>query len=190
MKQECKIISKGLYKESDFEDEILSVKQYVFVRENNKKYLMLRFLNNANFLINSFEFWIVQKNVDGTEIAETKVRIKDIYARPGETFSPEKCFLVKDKCTDFEIRFVVIKSGHYEYRFKNGEVFVRYPLETNWIYGDNDKNYTHQESKLNKKVRFTSLILWIAVLMIFVAMIWPLISDVLLPAVFEALESK
>ena len=146
---------------------------------------MLRFLNNEKFAINSFEFWIIQKNSDGVEIAESKVRIKDVYVRPGEIFSPEKCFLVKDKCVDFEIRFILVKSGKYEYRIKNGEVFVRYPLEANWKYLSTEKNYKHQISKFNKKVRYTSLILWGTVLMILVAMVSPLIFDILLPAIFK-----
>ena len=185
MKYDCKIISKGLYKDADAENNLLSVKQYVFVREKNKKYLMLRFLNNENFVINSFEFWIVQKNSDGVEIAQSKVKVKDIYARPGEIFSPEKCFLVKDKCVDFEIRLIVAKSGKYEYRIKNGEVFVRYPLEVNWKYLSSEKTYKHQKSKFYKKVRYTSLILWGTVLMILVAMVSPLIFDILLPAIFK-----
>ena len=185
MKHDCKIISKGLYKESDFDNGILAVKQYVFSREKNKKYLMIRFLNKANFIINALEFWIIQKNADGVEIGEIKVRIKDIYARPGEIFSPERCFLVKEKCSDFEIRFVAVKSGSYEYRFKNGETFVRYPIDKKWKYMSVEKNYTHQESKLTKKVRFTSLILGATVLIILIAMMSPLLFDVLLPALLD-----
>ena len=185
MKHEYKVISKGLYRETVETNEILAVKQYVFVREKNKKYLMLRFFNNAKFVVNSFELWIIQKNSEGFEIGQTKIRIKDIYARPGEIFAPERCFLVKDKCVDFDIRFIVIKSGNYEYRIKENETFVRYPLKAKWKYQSSEKNYTHQESKMNKKAGFTTLILWGAVITLLISMIWPFISDVLWPAVIE-----
>ena len=189
MKHEYKIISKGLYNETVDGKEILAVKQYIYVREKNKKYLMLRFLNNAKFIINSFEFWIIQKNSEGFEIGQNKIRIKDINARPGEIFAPEKCFLVKDKCVDFDVRFVVIKSGKYEYRIKNNESFVRYPLESSWKYQSREKKYTHQESKPRKKVKFTASILVATVVMIFIGMFWPLFSEVIWPAILEVIEN-
>lgn len=188
MRKDLKIIAKGLYDDSVEEGELLVVKQYIFARENGKKCLMLRFLNKSGFIINSFEFWLVQKNSDGVEIAEKKVRLNDILAKPGEIFSPEKCFVVKDKCVDFDIRFIVINSGKYEYRSKEKNTFVRYPIQTNWSYLSFERLYTLQKSKLKGKVRFTSLILVFAVLSTLLAVLWPFISDVLWPLFTRLME--
>ena len=97
--------------------------------------------------------------------------------------------MVKDKCVDFEIRFVFIKSGKYEYRVNKDQTFVRYPLDANWEYQAYEKNYTHQESKVKKKVRFTALILWSAVISLLVTMLWPFLSEVLWPAFVTSLEN-
>lgn len=188
MKKDLKIISKGLYSETA-ENPLLAVKQYIFARENGKKCLLLRFENKARFIINYFEFWLVQKNSDGVEIAKKKMSVNEINARPGEIFSPEKCFLVQDKCVDFDIKIVIAKSGKYEYRLRNGEIFVRYPMKSKWSYLASEKTYSLQYSKLNKRVSFTSLILIVAIISVLIAMVWPFISDFLWPAIQRAFES-
>ncbi len=183
MRSDLKIISKGLYKEPEDKDELVIVKQYIFARENGKKCLMLRFLNNSQTVLNSFEFWLVQKNSDGFEIAESKIKLNDICVRPREFFAPQKLFIVKDKCVDFEIKVIAVNSGKYEYRRKNKETFVRYSLTESWKYENVERQYPLQQSKLRFKVRYTSLILIGAVALVLVSMMWPFISDVIVPGV-------
>lgn len=189
MKSDLKIISKGLYKEPADKEALIVVKQYIFAREKGRKCLMLRFLNNSKTVITAFEFWLVQKNSEGMEIAETKIKVTDICAKAGEIFAPQKLFTVKDKCVDFDIRVVVVISGKYEYRRENGDTFVRYSLKETWKYEDFEKDYPLQQSKLAFKVRFVPIILMSAMLLVLVSMMWPFISDVVWPTVSNAVEN-
>ena len=188
MKRDLKIISKGLYKEPADKDELIIVKQYIFAREKGRKCLMLRFLNNSKTVVNSLEFWLVEKNSDGVEIAENKIKLNDICVKPGEFFAPQKLFMVKDKCVDFDIKVIVAKSGKYEYRRKNSETYVRYSFPEAWAYEDFDRFYPVQQSKLGFKVRFTSLILVGAIAMVAFAMMSPFIFDVIIPGIIDVFE--
>lgn len=188
MKSDLKIISKGLYKEPVDKDALIIVKQYIFARESGRKCLMLRFLNNSKSAINAFEFWLVQKNSEGFEIAESKIRLKDICVRPGEVFAPQQLFWVEDKCVDFDIKVIVVESGKYEYRRENGETFVRYSLGESWKYENFERSYPLQQSKLGFKVKYVPWILTSAILLVLIAMMWPFISEVLWPVVSNAVE--
>ena len=189
MKSNLKIISKGLYKESTDKDELIVVKQYVFARDNGRKCLMFRFLNNSKSVVHSFEFWLVQKNSEGIEIAENKMVVEDICAKPGETFAPQKIFMVDDKCVDFDIQVVVARSGKYEYRREGGENFVRYALKDIWKYDSIERSCPLQQSKLAFKVKYLPLILSGAMLLVLISMMWPFISDVIWPAITNAVEN-
>ena len=189
MRRDLQIISKGLYDKSNEDCTLIAAKQYIFARQKGKKILIIRFENLSNHRIEDMSFWLVQLNSDGVEIATNKIVLKDIGCAPKEIFSPNNCFYVDNKCVDFEIRMISVVSGGYEYLSKNGEGFVKYPLEESWAYTSSQSvsGYTYSKIK-NNRVKFSKAILIFALFLIVFAVIWPFFVNTVCPAIQNLLD--
>ena len=189
MSKKMHIVSKGLYRGEGEKNSLLDVNEYVFVRENGKKYLLLRFTNKSDFHITAMTFRLIQKNSDGREIGERKVSLTNLRCVAWETFSPEKGLLVDDKCADIDIKMISVVSGNYEYRSKNGESFVRYDFQDRKLKRIDKDPVCIQHSKLNRKVKFTGIILVLALVLTLVAIFTPIFTEYVIPAIFNAIKA-
>lgn len=189
MNGNVQIVSKGLYNGTVDIGSPICVKEYVFVREKGKKCLILRFLNESDIVVNSFNFKLVQKNSDGDVITESKIAVNCIAWRAGEIFTPNDCFFVNDKCVDFDVKVISVLSNCYEYKTEGGESYVRYPIQ-----GDNasrraKKGDIIQRSKMDRKVKFTAAILVLALLLICFALIWPFYNEEIRPVIENSIKT-
>lgn len=189
MKRDLQIISKGLYDKPNEDCALIAAKQYIFARQKGRKILIVRFENLSNHRIEDMSFWLVQLNSDGVEIASKKITLKSICCAPREIFSPNNCFYVDNKCVDFEIRMISVTSGGFEYLSKNGEGFVKYPLEESWSYASSQSVSGYKYSKIqNNRVKFSKAILILALFLIALAVIWPFFANTLCPAIADVLD--
>ena len=158
MNSNVQIISKGLYRGTIDKSFPVKVKEYVFARQDEKKSLLLRFFNDSQLNITAIHFWLVQKNSHGEQIGKEKISLEGIYCAQGAIFVPASGFFVDDKCADFDVEMISAFSGEYEYKTKNGEIFVQYPIEYEQTAVVKKRAHCVQHKKLNKKVKFSSAI--------------------------------
>jgi len=125
MKSVNQYISKGFYKYSQI-GNFISVKNYIFIRHNNKKCLLLRFLNETEYPINSFEYTVVQMDASGKILAKTKMSHRSISLDPGKTYTLSHAIVVDEYCSDFKILFSEVYSENYKYHVRDGEVIAHY----------------------------------------------------------------
>ena len=118
-------IAKGIYPYSQIEN-FISVKDYMFVRSDDKKCLMFRFSNNANYMITSLEFTIVQLDNSGKKISETRHKYEQLTIAPDAQFVPNEGIVVDERCHDFKIFFTEVRSDKYRYTVRHGKILVYY----------------------------------------------------------------
>lgn len=189
MNKKMLVVSKGLYRGEEDKTSPVSINEYVFIRDNGKKYLLLRFTNKSDLHITSMTFWLTQKNSDGRVIDEKKVVFDNIRCVAWEVFSPDKGILVDDKCADVDIKITSVISGNYEYRSKNGESFVRYLFKQNKRRRMDMLPFCTQHSKTDGKVKFSGAILILALVLIFVATFLPIFTDIVIPWIIEGIKA-
>ena len=182
------IISKGLYRGAVDKSFPIEIKEYVFSRRDDKKCIMLRFFNTLKFNVTGIHFWLVQKNSYGEFLRKEKIELDGICAEAGKVFAAETCFFVEEECSDFDVKMISAFSDNYEYRCENGEVFVRYSID---YYGKSEirkKVFCHQRKKLNRGVKYTSLILIAALLLVAFAFVLPFFIKEVCPLIKRGLE--
>ena len=118
-------LSKGFYQHTQVGNPV-SVKNYIFLRNNNKKYLLIRYANELDHTVHEMYMTLVQLDAAGKTITNTKLQYKDLQFLPGSTFAENAGILVDEKCTDFRVIIQKVISGQYEYSTYAGEPIVRY----------------------------------------------------------------
>ena len=192
MKLDLQIISKGLYKGDVDKAFPIEVKEYVFARKEGRKCLMLRFLNQSRLNVTGLNFWLIQKNFYGEQISKEKISLDNIESGTDKVFAPPFGFSVQDKCVDFEVQMISAFSGEYEYISENGECLVRYQLkEEKREIPKLSKNAERcvQYNKLDKKVKFATVILILAIFLIALAIIWPFFEKQVIPLINQGLQN-
>ena len=121
-------ISKGIYQYSQI-DRFISVKNYMLIRCENRKCLMIRFSNDADFTVNAMDLVISQLDSTGAVIEKTPVSYKGLSFSPGTVFVPDEGIVVDESCVNFKLQFVTVISGNYKYFVKNGKISVVYEKE-------------------------------------------------------------
>lgn len=119
------IISKGPYVHSQV-SKFLSVKQYIFLRKEDQKCLMIKFTNEMDFYINKIKIKLVQLNADGKTICTSTVDYGNASIAPGMEFTPLSRIVVDEKCVDFKVYIDYVDSGNYRYRIKRGKIVAYY----------------------------------------------------------------
>lgn len=132
-------IAKGIYRYSQIEN-FVSVKDYMIVRSDDNKCLMLRFSNDTNYTVTSMKFTIIQLDNSGKIISKKKHQYERLAFAPDAQFVPDEGIIIDERCHDFKISFSEVCSDKYIYAVKCGEISVYY---------DGDK--TKQSSKKTSK---------------------------------------
>ncbi len=144
-------LSKGFYQYAQIGNPV-SVKDYIFIRKDNKKCLLMRFTNNLEYLVNAMEFTVVQMDSAGNILENTKIQYRDILFVPGGTYAQPAGIVVKESCSDFKVIFSKIESGRYAYTASGGYPIVRYSRDAEKLeLGHESGTYiSHSEGKIRK----------------------------------------
>lgn len=118
-------ISKGYYKYSQMH-HFVSVKNYIFVHENNKKCLLLRFSNDFGYKVDAITFTLIQMNAIGEILGQSEVELHDMNLLPGGMYTPKQGMVVSDNCNDFKIEIKEVFSSHYRYTVRNRMIITEY----------------------------------------------------------------
>ncbi|MBQ8163200.1 MAG: leucine-rich repeat protein [Clostridia bacterium] len=119
------IISKGKYSYSQPEN-LISVKNYLFVRnEDGKKAVLLRMSNDRNEACARFGFALYQIDAKGKVIGEERFdSTESVSYKPSSHFAFDRQIIVSEKCTNFKIKLLYATYGEYSYKLENNEVTV------------------------------------------------------------------
>ena len=143
-------ISKGFYKYAQIND-FITVKNYIYLRQNEKKCLLLRFANDSDFTVDSLEFVLIQLDSNGKVISKNNVIYNDMKLKSGEMYVENSAILVDEYCSDFKVVILRVLSGEYVYTLKNGRVIVNYSLPERTLVGGRAKG---RKRKLKVKRAF------------------------------------
>ena len=86
------IIDKGFYNHTQNNDSV-HLKQYIITRENDKKCLLLRFLNISNLYIKGLEIVLTQYGFGGEILESAVVQLDKASAGPQDTFT-SRCGII------------------------------------------------------------------------------------------------
>lgn len=120
-------ISKGFYQYSQV-NNFITVKNYMFLREKGKKCLLIRFVNDSDFKVDSMEYTVVQLGAGGQVIDNIRVECKKMNLAPGEMYVSNESIVVDDYCSDFKVVFSRVCSGNYVYTVREGRAVADYTL--------------------------------------------------------------
>ena len=135
--KEDKLISKSEYSHPHVAS-FISAKQYMMYRYQGRKCLLIRFANEADYTVDSFEFQLVQLDSKGTILGEIKSKCENLHFAPGELFAMEKGIVVDDRCVDCRIHVIKAVSGKYLYTVNRGRVLsIHYVCDDEWKYVKN-----------------------------------------------------
>ena len=172
MQDEVQVLSKGLYRHAQLE-RFVTVKNYIFMRQNGKKCLLLRFYNDTEYDVNAIYFTVVQLDAAGNELERTSVACEQLKFRAGKYYAVKNALIVRELCNDFKIIFDEVSAGRYSYFVKDGRA-VAYFETASQRKAVNDGNVRFSESdavclSVKKKKRFRSkAAAWLAVLMLLI----------------------
>ncbi|MBE6588964.1 MAG: hypothetical protein E7643_02180 [Ruminococcaceae bacterium] len=116
---------KGQYKHEQTEG-FLMAREYIFLKENGKKCLLQRFLNETPREIQRVKFDLVELNMQGEVIKKTKLYYMNLAIKPGEYFSMPAGIVVSPECVDFKIARCTVCSEGYVWRVKRGKIQAYY----------------------------------------------------------------
>ena len=120
------IISKGKYLHTQ-PSQLIGVKQYLFVRDDDgKKKLLLRFENSRKESCSKFAFILYRLDVKGNILGEDRFESTEREYTGREIFAFDRMVDVEEKCTDFIVKMVYANYGDYTYHVENNEVSVSY----------------------------------------------------------------
>lgn len=178
--KEDRLISKSPYNYSQVSGFIV-VKQYMLVRTDGKKCVMLRFANEADYAVDYFDFTLIQLDSKGGIIEKTHVECNGLSFGAGNTYAMDKGIIVDEKCIDIRVQMESARSGNYRYTVSGGRrVVAHYDCEETWKYlsatdvaADLKKNKQFSELNSRKKerhpyafIRFVAIVTVLVVLLV------------------------
>ena len=161
MSAEKQSITKCHYRYSQI-NNFISVKDFMFVRENGNNHLLIRFCNYSNYTINALTFTVTELDASGKTLGEFTVCEEFLEMSPGSTYTPEAGFKVHSDCCDCKITIRRAQSGNYIYRTQGKSIITDYakPREKiieNEITTKNPKLF-YISSNRSKKAKASSLL--------------------------------
>ena len=123
--QDYHVVSKGTYNDFKFND-FVSVKQYLLVKEKNKKYLLLKFGNDAKETVSGLRLTVKEFDVRGNCLGAKKVVWDEVNGKAGSKFLGKEKILLEDSCVEVKISLDSAVFGDYVYSVKGKELVVTY----------------------------------------------------------------
>ena len=121
-------ISKGFYQHTQKSD-FVSVKNYIFLHQPNKQYLLIRFSNDSDFKITAMEFVLLQLDATGAILDRTTIKYNKMAVDPGREYVPTQGIRVNKNCCDFRIVYKQVRSDQFCYRPCGNDLVVH----SEWI---------------------------------------------------------
>ena len=143
--QDCNVIAKGSYSQFRFND-FVSVRQYLLIRENGKKYLILKLSNDAKDTVTGLKLAVEQLDGRGACIETSHVEWTDINGLPGEKFVPNEKIALRESCVEVKIRLTGATYGEYVCEVKSDELVVTYDKKTEESTADYTVNTKGEKS--------------------------------------------
>ncbi len=123
--QECNVIAKGSFSQFRF-NEFISVRQYLLIREEGRKYLLLKLSNDAKETVTGLKLMIEQIDVRSACVEKTVVEWTDVNGEPGEKFIAKDKIPLRENCMEVKIHLIGATFGDYTYSVKSNELVVTY----------------------------------------------------------------
>ncbi len=167
---------------------LLSVQEYLLTDVDGERVLLLRWVKEFEFPIDSMTYEVVMLDAVGTELGRRTAThlMSDIPpAEAGSVFTLNRGISVDGGCMHVRVRVTEVKSGSYVYRVSGNTVSTDYVSEEPWTYdpkaGD-DAKLTDQSplcvrSKRTKKVHTLWPAAFLAALLIAASIILPYITE-------------
>lgn len=117
---------------------LMAVRDFLFTEAEGGRCLLLRWVKEADFEVDSFTFELEQLDAAGGCLGVIAVTYQGMDIppiAPGETFVPERGIAVHRSCTDIRVRLTELISGSYMYRVKGNRVEIDYRISEPWVYG-------------------------------------------------------
>ena len=108
------IIAKGAYTAPQF-GELISVRQFIMLREKGEKHLLLRLRNDRAERADAVSFRVKQFDIKGNLIGAETVTERNIAAESGQEFAPDTPVKLNHACVDFTVEMVSAVYGDYTY---------------------------------------------------------------------------
>ena len=102
------------------------MKQYMFVHEDGKKYLLIRFSNDSDFCADRLKYRVTRMDIEGEVLGSEVYDSGSIVLEQGNTYSPTAPIEVEDRCADFKIEMIEVCSYNYRYHIREGRVVTSY----------------------------------------------------------------
>lgn len=132
MSSDNQSITKCHYRYSQI-NNFVSVKDFMFVKENGYNHLLIRFCNFSDYEINSITFTIIQLDASGKVLGDLKCRNDNVNILPGDTYAPDVGFIVSEDCCDCKIIIPSVESGKFIYRVRKNKILTYYRKPTEEI---------------------------------------------------------
>lgn len=156
MSAEKQSITKCHYRYSQI-NNFISVKDFMFVRENGTNHLLIRFVNLSDFTVNSLAFTVTELDASGKVLGKFKIKLDSLEILAGSTYAPPAGFKVHSDCCDCVINIRRAKSENYLYRIQGKQIVTDYCKPSKAIIegGDDSKSKTlfYVKSSRAKKIK-------------------------------------
>lgn len=148
--QNCSVIAKGSYSNFKFND-FVSVRQYLLIRENGQKYLIMKLSNDASEPVTGLKLAVEQLDVRGNRIEVSHVEWTNVKGGANEKFIPQDKIPLKEECVEVKIRLIGAAYGNYNYEVKSNELIVTYEKESKLVKKDYSHRTDGKRSVLNER---------------------------------------
>lgn len=160
--------NKGVIEKSAYTRQqagaFIRVKNYIIMRRDNKKFLLLQLTNSFERAVNGFKINLTQLDSAGNTLSTTSYVYDGFSIMPGADYAIPSGLVLDPYCVDFRVNISYAVSGEYRYFFKNGQAVQTYDPRG---YGKKSRKASHGEAiitkrKFEKNRRAHAGIAWIA----------------------------
>ncbi len=148
-------VAKGFYRYPQI-NGFISVKQYMFVHEDGKKYLLIRFSNDSDFCADRIKYRVTRMDIEGDVLGADVYDSGNILLEEGNTYAPSVPIAVEDRCVDFKLDILEVRSGDYRYHVREGKVVTSY-VPSGTETGNRRTRYSQVEANVVKRRGFGKL---------------------------------
>ena len=125
MSAEKKTINKFHYRYPQI-NNFVSVKELMFIRENESSHLLIRFCNLSDFTVNELSFTVIELDSSARVLGKHYVSEDALDILPGNTYASTSDIEISTDCCDCKITVNQAISGKYLYRPHEGKIIIDY----------------------------------------------------------------
>ncbi len=119
------LLAKGVYDHFQV-GGYFTVKEYIIVKQDGKRCLLLRFKNEMKTNVNTVEFTVKQLDSKNKQIHSATIKYDGLNIRSRAYYSAEQGIVLDDACENFIVQMRYVISDKVKYVFKKGLVTAHY----------------------------------------------------------------